>query len=136
MACTIHANSASDALDALVNAALMAGENVPERVVRKAFSSSINLVVHLDRGMDQSGSRMIRETMEIRAVVPALHEDFSTEAIFSRDRLGSPLLPDLSTVQDISTWPTHSPALCTAGVAAQKCRYVRTALVYSSVAHL
>ncbi len=69
MACTIHANSASDALDALVNAALMAGENVPERVVRKVFSSSINLVVHLDRGMDQSGSRIIRETMEIRAVV-------------------------------------------------------------------
>ncbi len=91
MACTIHANSASDALDALVNAALMAGENVPERVVRKVFSSSINLVVHLDRGMDQSGSRMIRETMEIRAVVPALHEDFSTEEIFSRDRLGGPL---------------------------------------------
>jgi len=91
MACTIHANSASDALDALVNAALMAGENVPERVVRKVFSSSINLVVHLDRGMDQSGSRMTRETMEIRAVVPALHEDFSTEAIFSRERLGGPL---------------------------------------------
>ncbi|MFB3051351.1 MAG: CpaF family protein [Acidimicrobiia bacterium] len=91
MACTIHANSASDALDALVNAALMAGENVPERVVRKVFSSSINLVVHLDRGMDQSGSRIIRETMEIRAVVPALHDDFSTEAIFSRDRLGGPL---------------------------------------------
>jgi pilus assembly protein CpaF len=91
MACTIHANSASDALDALVNAALMAGENVPERVVRKVFSSSINLVVHLDRGMDLSGSRIIRETVEIRAVVPALHDDFSTEAIFSRDRLGGPL---------------------------------------------
>jgi pilus assembly protein CpaF len=91
MACTIHANSASDALDALVNASLMAGENVPERVVRKVFSSSINLVVHLDRGMDNSRTRMVRETMEIRAVVPALHEDFSTEAIFSRDRLGGTL---------------------------------------------
>ena len=91
MACTIHANSATDALDALVNASLMAGENVPERVVRKVFSSSINLVVHLDRGMDHSRTRMVRETMEIRAVVPALHEDFSTEAIFSRDGLGAPL---------------------------------------------
>jgi hypothetical protein len=69
----------------------MAGENIPERVVRKVFSSSINLVVHLDRGMNHSRTRMVRETMEIRAVVPALHEDFSTEAIFSRDRLGAPL---------------------------------------------
>ncbi|MBW3667489.1 MAG: Flp pilus assembly complex ATPase component TadA, partial [Actinobacteria bacterium] len=35
MAATIHANSAGDALHALVNAALMAGENVPEPVVRR-----------------------------------------------------------------------------------------------------
>jgi len=91
MACTIHANSASDALDALVNAALMAGENVPERVVRKVFSSSIDLVVHLDRSVSTSGTRIQRETMEIRAVVPALHDDFSTEPIFVRERLGSPL---------------------------------------------
>jgi pilus assembly protein CpaF len=91
LACTIHANSASDALDALVNAALMAGENVPERVVRKVFSSSIDLVVHLDRAPDDSGSRLIRQTMEIRAVVPSLHDDFSTEAIYTRERIGDPL---------------------------------------------
>ena len=36
--CTVHANSATEALNALVNAALMAGENVTERVVRKVFS--------------------------------------------------------------------------------------------------
>lgn len=91
LACTIHANSASDALEALVNAALMAGENVPERVVRKVFSSSIDLVVHLDRSVDSSGGSIVRQTMEIRAVVPALHEDFSSEPIFSRPRLASPL---------------------------------------------
>lgn len=90
MACTIHANSATEALDALVNAALMAGENVPERVVRKVFSSSVDLLVHLDRGVGPEGG-MARETVEIRAVVPALHDDFSTELIFARDRLGSPL---------------------------------------------
>jgi pilus assembly protein CpaF len=91
LACTIHANSASDALDALVNAALMAGENIPERVVRKVFSSSIDLVVHLDRAPDPTGSRVVRQTMEIRAVVPSLHDDFSTEAIFARDHVGDPL---------------------------------------------
>ncbi len=91
MACTIHANSAPDALEALVNAALMAGENIPERVVRKVFSTSIDLVVHLDRGPDRSGGGIRRETMEIRAVVPALHDDFSTEALFVRQRLGAPM---------------------------------------------
>lgn len=89
MACTIHANSGPDALEALVNAALMAGENIPERVVRKVFSSSIDLVVHLDRAVDRSGAGIQRQTMEIRAVVPALHDDFSTEVLYSRDRLGS-----------------------------------------------
>ena len=89
MACTIHANSAADALEALVNAALMAGENIPERVVRKVFSSSLDLVVHLDRAAESEG--IARETMEIRAVVPALHDDFSTESLFLRSRLGAPM---------------------------------------------
>lgn len=91
LACTVHANSAADALEALVNAALMAGENVPERVVRKVFSSSIDLVVHLDRRSDPSEGSIQRQTMEIRAVVPALHEDFSSEPLFVRERLGAPL---------------------------------------------
>jgi len=92
LACTVHANSASDALEALVNAALMAGENVPERVVRKVFSTSIDLVVHLDRRTDPAESTIQRQTTEIRAVVPALHDDFSSEPIFARQRLGTPLL--------------------------------------------
>ena len=92
MACTIHANSATDALDALVNAALMAGENVPERVVRKVFASSIDLVVHLDRATDPTGTRIIRETVEVRAMVPSLHDDFSTEPIFARERMGAPMV--------------------------------------------
>jgi pilus assembly protein CpaF len=91
LACTVHANSAADALEALVNAALMAGENVPERVVRKVFSSSIDLVVHLDRMTDADAGFVRRETLEIRAVVPALHDDFSSEPIFIRESIGQPL---------------------------------------------
>jgi Flp pilus assembly CpaF family ATPase len=90
-ACTIHANSATDALDALVNAALMAGENVTERVVRKVFASSIDLVVHLERDLDANGGGIRRETMEIRALVPSLHDDFSSEPLFIRDRPGGPM---------------------------------------------
>lgn len=104
LACTIHANSAPDALNALVNAALMAGENVPERVVRKVFASSIDLVVHLDRDVDPQGGGIRRRTVEIRALVPSLHDDFSSEPLFQRDRLGGPLvwtgaLPPASLVQ-------------------------------------
>ena len=91
-ACTIHANTARDALAALVNAALMAGENVPEPVVRKIFSSSLDFVIHLDR--DATGatdSPVRRQVVEVLALVPALHDDFSTQPIFVRPQLGSPL---------------------------------------------
>jgi len=91
LACTIHANSASDALDALVNAALMAGENIPERIVRKVFASSIDLVIHLDRDVDPIGGGIRRRTVEIRALVPSLHDDFSSEPLFHRERMGDPL---------------------------------------------
>jgi len=91
MACTIHANSAPDALNALVNAALMAGENVPESVVRKVFASSLDFVIHLDRMTDTRNASIIRQVVEIRALVPSLHEDFSTEPMFVRDRIGAPL---------------------------------------------
>jgi pilus assembly protein CpaF len=90
MAATIHANSAVDALKALVNAALMAGENVPDRVVRNIFASSIDLVVHLDRDVDRDGV-VRRETMEIRSLVPSLHDDFSTQPLFERAAPGSAL---------------------------------------------
>jgi pilus assembly protein CpaF len=92
--CTVHANSASEALDAIVNAALMAGENITERIVRKVFSESLDVVVHLDRddvrrdGLD--GIR--RRVMEITAVVPALRDDFSTQPLFVREHVGAPLV--------------------------------------------
>jgi len=91
-ACTVHANSAREALDALVNAALMAGENVSERVVSKVFGSAIDVVVHLDRDGVRDGDRPLRrKVMEVLAVVPSLHDDFTTEPIFVRDDLDSPL---------------------------------------------
>ncbi|HEY5685226.1 MAG TPA: ATPase, T2SS/T4P/T4SS family [Acidimicrobiia bacterium] len=91
-ACTIHANSAFDALTALVNAALMAGENVTESVVRKVFSASIDLIVHLDRAVlpGREGS-LNRQVLEVLAVVPSLHDDFSTEPLFVRSAVGRPM---------------------------------------------
>jgi pilus assembly protein CpaF len=91
--CTVHANTAADALNALVNAALMAGENVTEQIVRKVFSESLDLVVHLDRDDQPRGSEagIRRQVMEIAAVMPSLRADFTVEPIFRREALGAPL---------------------------------------------
>jgi pilus assembly protein CpaF len=91
--CTVHANSAAEALDALVNAALMAGENVTERIVRKVFSESLDVVVHLDRddAVHGDADSIRRRVMEIAAVVPALRDDFTIEPIFVREGIGGPL---------------------------------------------
>ena len=91
-ACTIHANSARDALNALVNAALMAGENVTEDIVRKVFASTIDFVIHLDRDASaREGQPMRRQTMEILTLNPSLHDDFTTEPLFHREGIGRPL---------------------------------------------
>lgn len=82
-ACTVHANSAVDALEAITSAAVMAGEHVPESLVRKVFASAIDLVVHTDvHELAAGGAR--REVREIVAVMPSLADSFTTEPIFSR----------------------------------------------------
>jgi len=91
--CTVHANSAAEGLDALVNAALMAGENVTERIVRKVFSESLDVVVHLDRDdtVRSDVGSLRRRVVEIAAVVPALRDDFTVEPLFVRDAIDAPL---------------------------------------------
>jgi pilus assembly protein CpaF len=92
--CTVHANGAREALDALVNAALMAGENVTEPIVRRVFSTALDVVVHVDRhdtpGADGTPS-VRREVTEITAVAPALSEGFTCEPLFVRAGPGRPL---------------------------------------------
>jgi pilus assembly protein CpaF len=88
--CTVHANSAPEALHALVNAALMAGENVTERVVQRVFSSALDLVVHVER-RDGSGGGARRQVSAVTAVVPALTDGFTCEPIFVRDGGDGPL---------------------------------------------
>ncbi|TMK39240.1 MAG: CpaF family protein [Actinobacteria bacterium] len=84
-----------EAFELLVNAAIMAGENVGESIVRKVFSTALDFVVHLDRddvnrlGPDEE---VRRQVMEVLAVVPAMTDDFSTEPIFVREALGKPLV--------------------------------------------
>jgi pilus assembly protein CpaF len=89
-ACSVHANSAVDALEALTNAAIMAGEHVPERLVRKVFAGAIDLVVHLDLHDRGDGLRR-REVREVVAVMPSAGDAFATEPLFVRAGHGAPL---------------------------------------------
>ena len=90
--CTVHANSAPDAMNALVNAALMAGENVTETIVRRVFSQALDVIVHVDRDDASRGSGAVRrQVTEITAVIPSLGAEQTFEPIFVRDGLGRPL---------------------------------------------
>lgn len=87
--CTIHANHARGALDALVHAAVMAGENVTEQALREVFAAAIDVVVHCELRHSAEGLR--RRVSEVIAVVPSLHGGFSTEPIFQRPHADAPL---------------------------------------------
>ena len=92
-ACTVHADSAPAALVALVNAALMAGENVTESVVTRVFRSAIDFVVHMrrDQGRDLAAG-IRRRVAEIVLVDPRHHgPGFTTEQLFQREHMGAPL---------------------------------------------
>jgi pilus assembly protein CpaF len=92
---TLHANSAQLGMQSLVTAALMAGENVPERVVRVTFARLIDLVVHCEAQplhLVPAGGRRLRQVMEICAVPPQISKDeFVLEPLFVREDFGRPL---------------------------------------------
>ena len=57
--CTIHANSAREAVTKMCTLPLLAGENVSDRFVVPTVAASIDIVVHAALGRD--GSRTVRE---------------------------------------------------------------------------
>jgi Flp pilus assembly CpaF family ATPase len=84
----VHANSALEALSALVSAAMMAGENVVEPVVRRVFAASIDLVVHLGRDTSAiSAGSIRRRVLEISAVASNADDRFHVMPIFVRHDL-------------------------------------------------
>ena len=61
--CTLHANSAREALVKACTLPLLAGENVSAAFVTPTVASSVDLVVHL--GVDASGTRRVREIVAV-----------------------------------------------------------------------
>jgi pilus assembly protein CpaF len=61
--CTLHANSAREALVKMCTLPLLAGENVSAGFVLPTVATSVDLVVHL--GSDASGHRRVREIVAV-----------------------------------------------------------------------
>ncbi|WP_258726466.1 CpaF family protein [Cellulomonas sp. NS3] len=61
--CTLHANSAREAITKLCTLPLLAGENVSDRFVVPTVAGSIDVVVHL--GLDARGRRRVLEVVGV-----------------------------------------------------------------------
>ena len=93
---TVHSNNPFEALSALRDTAIMAGENVAPTQVQSTFQRMFDLVVFVDREElafeDQGGGPIRRQVMEVAALMPnAAGEDFLLQPIFVRDRIGEPM---------------------------------------------
>lgn len=78
--CTLHANSAREALVKMCTLPLLAGENISARFVVPTVASSVDLVVHL--GVDEHGVRRVNEIVGVPGRVE--NDIIETETIFAR----------------------------------------------------
>jgi len=61
--CTIHANSAREAVIKMCTLPLLAGENVGSRFVVPTVASSIDIVIH--QALERDGVRRVREIVAV-----------------------------------------------------------------------
>jgi pilus assembly protein CpaF len=78
--CTLHANSAREALVKMCTLPLLAGENVSARFVVPTVAASVDLVIHL--GIDQHGVRRVNEIVGVPGRVE--HDVIEIEPIYER----------------------------------------------------
>ena len=78
--CTLHANSAREALVKMCTLPLLAGDNISARFVVPTVASSVDLVVHLGLGPD--GTRRVNEIVSVPGRVEA--DVIEVEPIFVR----------------------------------------------------
>ena len=83
--CTLHANSAREAVIKICTLPLLAGENVSSDFVVPTVASAIDLVVHLD--LDRDGRRTVREVAALSGRVE--NGVIETSDVFHRDHSGA-----------------------------------------------
>ncbi len=76
--CTLHANSAREALTKACTLPLLAGENISARFVVPTVAASVDLVVHLS--VDARGVRRVTEIVAVPGRIE--HDIIETETIF------------------------------------------------------
>jgi pilus assembly protein CpaF len=76
--CTIHANSAREALTKMCTLPLLAGENIGSRFVLPTVAACVDLVVHLGFGAD--GQRRVREIVAVGGRIE--EQIIETETLF------------------------------------------------------
>ena len=101
--CTIHANSAREAVSKLCTLPLLAGDNVSHAFVVPTVASSVDLVVHMAR--DGNGTRRV---MEIVALSGRVEGDRIETADIFANRDGQLARAD--------GWPSKADAFRRAGV--------------------
>ncbi|MGI5190081.1 CpaF family protein [Promicromonospora sp. CA-289599] len=86
--CTLHANTAREAVAKMTTLPLLAGENVSDRFVVPTVASAVDLVVHL--GLSRAADGVVRrQVREIVAVTGRVEERrIETAGIFDRDADG------------------------------------------------
>ncbi|GAA3121240.1 pilus assembly protein CpaF [Kribbella aluminosa] len=77
--CTIHANSAREALTKMCTLPLLAGENIGSRFVLPTVAGCVDIVVHL--GVAADGRRRVREIVAVTGRVE--EQAIETETLFS-----------------------------------------------------
>jgi pilus assembly protein CpaF len=100
--CTIHANSAREAITKLCTLPLLAGENVSHSFVVPTVASSIDLVVHIAR--DSLGHRRVREIVAVPGRVEADVVEAADLFVTRHDRLVR-----------ADGWPPHDDRFISAG---------------------
>jgi pilus assembly protein CpaF len=86
--CTLHANTAREAVAKMTTLPLLAGENVSDRFVVPTVASAVDLVVHLGLGRAADGV-VRRQVREIVGVTGRVEEGrIETAGIFDRDAQG------------------------------------------------
>ncbi|MDO9439937.1 MAG: CpaF/VirB11 family protein [Beijerinckiaceae bacterium] len=78
--CTLHANSAREALVKMCTLPLLAGENISARFVVPTVAASVDLVIHL--GIDPHGTRRVNEVVGVPGRVE--NDIIEVEPIFVR----------------------------------------------------
>lgn len=89
-ACSVHANSAKQAVGALTRAALLAGEGVPEASLRRAWAEHLEVVVFCEA--EQAAGTLRRQVTQIACVSARPDGHVHYIPLYLRPEVGKPLL--------------------------------------------